>query len=32
MFEIIVEVVGLAILFGTLGWVVWAVNDFGNPR
>ena len=32
LFEIIVVVVGLAVLFGTLVWASWAVSNFGDPQ
>ncbi len=32
MFEIIVVILGLAILFGTLVWFAWAMSNFADPR
>ena len=32
LFEIIVVIVGLAVLIGTLVWFSWAMSSFGNPR
>ena len=32
LFEIIVVIVGLAILVGTLVWLSWAISNFGDPR
>ena len=32
LFEIIVVIVGLAILFGTLVWFSWATSNFGDAR
>ena len=31
LLEIIVVIVGLAILFGTLVWFSWAMSNFGDP-
>ena len=32
LFEIIVVIVGLAILFSTLVWFWWVMSNFGDPR
>lgn len=32
LFEIVVVIVGLAILFGILVWFSWAMSNFGDSR